>query len=289
MQSYDKIKENLAFVYGIPASNLIIVEPNPRILTLDFPHTSFLYEGIELARVFINPASENEIISARLFLPYESDSSQLYAPFNLDSIKDLRLERIRVDYNISEHPEFRELLKNLMSTKRIPKEKLHAHLELDIFDYRLDGLYGFMEYTFGRPKKNKPLCIEVDYVKGLKELVPEADEQKEQEHWCIHGETAPFIPFNPDKFSEISIGLKSTGDNRGNHYLNEFLDGLLVPADGLTIEGFYGSEAGRVKSKTPYYPTINNFEISMYKPESRDNWLNLIKLARRIEEMFKTK
>lgn len=300
-QQYEIVVDNLAYAVGIPTSKLTIIKPRRRDTTLDYTHTNIFLDGeqkiVHISTYFsvskhpsVNSGSENVPVYARLFLPYKERSSKLYAPFTLESITDFWLDSFEVTYHINRHPQFKRLLEELRRTIRIPKEKLYGHIQPHIDDDKFWGPVGVMEYIFGNPRNNNRLCVQVDPIRELKELkklVPEVEEQKKQKHYCIHGETAPFIPFNPYRFTEISIILSRTDDIEGFSYLNEFVDSLIVPSGGLTISGFHDNGRGTIKTRTPYNPTMRHFEIIIRNPEERDNWINLVRTARRLEEMFK--
>lgn len=218
-------------------------------------------------------------------LPSENGMNSC-AGFSRDVLGDFILRGVGITYHIDTHPEFEELLEDLRINKRIPKEELRYALEPAIMNGK-NGLEGHVYYYFGIPKEDR-LCIRVD--KDKKEYFPEAEEQSDQgtDHVCMHGEDAPFNPFKkPDSspsFSKIRINLSYSGNhNPESRYLEEFLEGLPLPADGISLDGYFGSKSAYITLTTP---EDHFLDIWVNNPETEEDFEKAVALARRLENMF---
>ncbi len=222
-----------------------------------------------------------------------SKAEKSYAPFSMSSIGDFQITGAHFEYHVDKHPEFAGLLEDLMVDHRIPGHKIHLPQEPEIRQMRNGSLIGRMHYYFGDSQER--LCIPVE-PKDVK-YVPEAEHQLEQEHYCIHGKDAPVNPFEPspkdsEKLSvvEIVFGVSRESTN-GKRHLEETLEGLPVPADGLSLSTVHNGNYSHIELSTPYRPfiEIRLDEPLSEEPLSEENWTNQIALARRLEQMFKTK
>lgn len=270
-QPYMKIIENLASAVGLQPSKIVLDQPEGSLDRL-------LYMGQEIAWLIdIN----HQIRSVTLFLPYVR-SEQSWVTFSQNVVEGFRLKEVGLIYHVNNvHPEFNELLEGLRQTKRIPREKLSYVSELAIRTTENGLLYGSVSYELGTPQIDR-LCMKVD--KEFKDSVPEAEEQQDQSHYCIHDRDPSFIPFKPFKFSTIGIRLHGKG-NEGGNYLKEILEGTLVPQDGLQLRVDDYGEIGMYRE--PYRSPC--FQISINNPENKENWEKQLTLVRRLEYMFKTK
>jgi hypothetical protein len=195
-------------------------------------------------------------------------------------LEDFKFDRVPICYKRNSLPEFNEVVEELRQTRRIPIEQLSSVSELIVHRKYGDNdgfFYGKASYEFGLPRLER-LCMVVD--PGLKEVVPEAEKQIDQDHDCIHGRDAPFIPFWPPKCDKIEIDLVVKSDE-GDVYLKKFLDGLLVQQDlYLSVENDSGVYLYRNPSHSVY-------EVSIRNPNNKGNIDNLLTLMRRLEDMFK--
>jgi len=219
-----------------------------------------------------------------------SEAEKSYAPFSMSYIGDFQISGATFSYNVDKHPEFAGILNNLMEIYRIPEHKIYWAPEPKIYRMRNGSLEGRMSYYLGDSQEELCIPVEPEDVK----YVPEADEQPEQGHHCIHGESAPVNPFgispkDSKKLSVVNITFQVSKESpNGRKYLEETLEGLPVPADGLSLSYKHNGNYSHVRLRTPYKPSI---EISLDPlsegPLSEENWRNQIALARRLEEMFK--
>ena len=70
---------------------------------------------------------------------------------------------------------------------------------MSFYSDKSNRIIGHVPYTFGFSQEPR-MCIQADAKENLQEYVPEAKYQKNQEHWCIEGDSTPLFPFNPSKF-----------------------------------------------------------------------------------------
>ncbi|MEK6828332.1 MAG: hypothetical protein AABX78_03195, partial [Nanoarchaeota archaeon] len=184
-----EISKYLASAIGIDISRLSIGEARTYGIDVHNVEIPFVFNGQEVA---IGYAIKNFKIHAVRFQLPSLNEGLLYAPFSLDAIKGFSLESVTATYHIHRHPEFHELLENLRETKRIPRQKLFKAKEPNIFPLGNVCLIAKVVYIFGTPLEDR-LCIPVE-PRDL-EYFPEAEEQIDQGHACMHGESAPYNPF----------------------------------------------------------------------------------------------
>ena len=245
-------------------------------------NSEIFLDGHQTVGMTSNNPSTNKICDVRFYLPPSIREANSYAPFSLSVVDGYSIERVCIEYKIGEHPEFKGFLEELNKTKRIPKEKLNENSEISVYlDDSKRGI-GHVPYTFGNSEEAR-LCIQVDYIENLEEYVPEAKNQTDQGHYCIHGDSTPFFPFNPSKFDKIRMNLSSGNNPRGEDYLKEFLDGLKVPSDGLEL-WMYGDRANGIVDRTFRYS--NFLEVLVRNPRIKEHWNNLVEVSRRMEKMF---
>lgn len=278
-QDAQKISGHLANALGVERSKIIVGE-------LKYNSIPFLFDGREVARIYGGNYSNGNVSRVYFKLPAH-DAGKSSAIFSIEHIGDLKLSTAYLTYHVDKHPEFIEVVRDLRQ-KRIPKEEILFAAEPMVLPTMCgDGsLEGAMAYYLGTSPDNR-LCVEVE-PKDVK-YVPEASEQPEQGHHCIHGEDAPLNPFeinpgNGKMISSVRISLIQNSDI-GRKRLEELLEGLPVPADGLALSGYgYNDEYREVRLRTPSDPFIN---IVVAKPFIEKNWEDSVALARNLEKMFK--
>ncbi|MCH8004482.1 MAG: hypothetical protein IH934_07690 [Nanoarchaeota archaeon] len=299
-----QISKYLANAVGVNPSKIIVGEVIQDGSFIWGPFKiPFLLDGQEIGYASAN--NENSVPLVTFRLP-PSEAGKSYAPFSMKSLTGFDLgfdlKGVRLTYYINEHPEFKEVLKHLRVNERIPRQKICGGNEPEVYPLKNGDLEGKMIYILGTPSEER-LCIQVE-PKDVK-YIPEADEQVEQQHHCIHGEDAPVNPFdtnpkNAKELSVVSITLSRLIDPipelsiHTSNYLEETLEGLLVPADGLALEGIHtlqNEKQGGLKIITPVVklrtPYENFIEIKLNDPLTEEDWENKIKLARNLEAMFK--
>lgn len=296
-------------------ANAIGVEPRKiEVIIKDQYEASFLLDGREVATSYA-PSAPSGVVIFQLPASHQKKS---YAPFSwaYTNVYGHEFSSVRLTYDIASNPEFVEVLKDLRQT-RIPKHKIfladgpdvfaetrHFPLFLDEHDFTgrlVGGIIYFLgdNYKLGDPKEGE-LHIKVNEKDRI--YVPEADAQHyhEQSRYCIFGESAPFNPFdtNPkdaQPLSRVFIVLNLIKPNdfgyspNGIRHLEEILEGVPVPADGLHVRRDGHDYDGNttfadIQLKTPFRNTI---QVGMGDPLNRKNWEDVVKLARSLEEMFK--
>jgi len=250
---------------------------------------SFSLSGQEIARA--NFMSKLHGVSGLgIYLP-SSDALKSYVPFSMNHVGDFGISSASFTYRTSEHPELIEVLKDSRVNYRIPRHKISRVSEPSITHFTNGTLEGAMSHYFGKPQE-EALCIPVEPTDV--KYVPEAD--KQPEHYCIHGESAPVNPFetNPEdaeQLSAVRISLNASRNSLdGRKYLEETLEGLPLPSYGLSLDGMYNGQNGWVSLRTTYKPYIRFFLDGSASDESLivRNLENLIKLARSLEMMLKS-
>lgn len=215
---------------------------------------------------------------------------KLYAPFSLLIPEDLAISSAVLTYHIQEHPELVEVLGELMQ-KRIARGLISYANEPIITLSQIAGLEARMRFIIG-PTSQNHLCIPVENNDLV--YVPEAKEQKDQGHSCVHGETAPLNLFNvkPHDAKPINIVYIQLGTqlyNNGERYLENLLENTPVAADGLGLQVVHRDFPtvpywASIELKTPYNPSTT---ITFFDPKIKGNWERSVNFARSLEAMFK--
>ena len=113
--------------------------------------------------------------------------------------------------------------------------------------------------------------------------MPDAKEQPEQNHYCIHGIMAPLIPFYIPEFSVIRILLNAQG-YRASNYLKWFLQDLPIQQYNfdLVVDDGNGLTVDRDAS-------WKQFRINIINPEQKgsESIANAALFMERLEGMFK--
>ena len=233
--------------------------------------------GIRYKSTDIDGNSVDKIMSISFYNPYSAPSP--YAPFSLKTEEEMWIERVSFSYDFVSHPELRNLLERTIANKRIPAEIL-KNGELSVLALQKPAI-GIVKHNFG--KTNEKLCLQVDYMNGLERLVPEAKEQPDQDHYCIHGESAPFMPFNVQEFGQIGFEVESDGtDDR--KYLEQILQNVIVPSEYFSMNVNF-KEKTIVVIGTDLFS--DSLKISLYDPENPENWTRALKITKDLERMFR--
>jgi len=276
-----KISNYLAKAIGANTSEITVGEERYKSsYRMEIP---FLHNGLEIASA---QPKDGRIPKLTFQLP-ASDAGKPFAPYSVEHMGNFEPSEAVLTYHIDKHPESVEILKNLRA-KRLPERKIYVGAQPIIGQMENGGWYGVVLYILGTPRE--PLCLPVDpqFVK----YVPEAEEQPDQEHHCIHGESAPVNPFDPnppdsEKLSIVKITLADNNplDPGRKEYLEEILGQIPIPADGLEL--YSRSKAMRfsgIKLRTPHEPFV---KLWIDDPLVEQNWENAINLAKNTEAMFK--
>ena len=263
--SYLQLVEPLAAGIGIDTSTLSVKNFKET--------TALLYIG-QTGPEIIGLKTKN-IDSLQLYLPY-TEGHNPQVPFSQSALGDFKIDCTIVHYDRDVIPNFDEVVQELRM-KNIPIGEISRVYELAINRLGDNILSGRASYVFGTPPLEK-LCIEVNAKQS--HLVPDAKEQQDQGHYCIHGDYAPFIPFNSPEFSNISIELIVARNSRDT-YLRNFLDGVPVQQNlSLTVIGDDGVRIFR-------NPHSSQFEICIDHPETKRDVTKVLSFIRRLEEMFR--
>lgn len=209
-----------------------------------------------------------------------SEAGKLIAPFSMKNTNGFGISGVYLTYCINEHPELAEVLNDLRVNHRIPEHMVISG-NIIISQKRDGSVEAEVDYTLAESHGRLCTLVDPEHVK----YVPEAREQPEQAHFCIHGESAPVNPFDIEpkhskKISVVKIGLNRLGYD--GIRLEETLSGLPVPADGLELS--YSGHYKFVRLRTPTEPFI---QLSIQDPLNEENWRSQIALARSLEAMFK--
>lgn len=282
-QTYEtrEIRDHLASAIGVDSSRLLVGEEklvgsgNSSLLKVPL-----ILDDREIAISRSRP--DSGVYSVNLKLPSSIDRAS-HAPFSREAIGEFHVVYFEATYDIDRHPEFRELLRDLRENKRMPGQIISHANEPSIQTLKDGRLNGRMIYRLGDPEKDG-LCVQVEPY-HLK-YVPEAKGQMDRGHYCIHGETAPYNPFdtNPKDATELSVVQIVLGDRSNYGYLDDFLGGLQVPSDGLKMQVWDGTTNATIRLRTPDEQFI---DILLSNIKSSESWDNKVALARKLEEMFK--
>lgn len=290
-QDVKQIITNLSSSTGVQPSDIntkVILRGDPGFnYGIQGRQVSFSHKGQQLARGYVSHhpghPENDRIYAVSLLLPPLSNTNPL-APFSLEAVGNFWFNMVTTSYYFDSHPEFKYLLQDLRQSKRIPIQSLEFSEEPSVFREQDVGLVGSIQHWFGKPYEDR-LCIKVD--RKIQKYVPEAEEQSNKEHVCIHGDTAPFNPFDVSELSAVKITLHNNSyGHASERRLEEFLEGLPVPADGLEVGGELGGRGGQygiARLKTPEDPFL---ETLILDPKKQENWAGMASLARRLEGMF---
>lgn len=269
-----QVSGHLASQFGVNASEIEVKREPTRYTGA----VQLLLNG-QIVGLVSGLSADNWMPGGNFKLP-ASEAGKLIAPFSMKNTNGIEISGVDLTYYIDAHPELAEVLNDLRVNHRIPGHRVISGNT--IISQKRDGsVEAKVNYILVESQGRLCTLVDPEHVK----YVPEAREQPEQAHFCIHGESAPVNPFDiePKDFKKISVVHIGLNRLRYNEIcLEETLRGLPMPADGLELS--YSGHSKFVRLRTPTEPFV---QINIQDPSSEENWRSQIALARQLEAMFK--